>query len=255
MNFKEQLISLRKQKGWSQEQLGAKLTVTRQTVSKWEMGLTAPEMDKLIELSKLFGISIDQLVGKEGMSDGIPVLDKVTIEITRRYEYKSKSKFLGLPLVHVNLGLGMYRAKGIIAIGNIATGFISVGLVTVGILSIGLLSLGILTIAGLAIGGLAIGGLAIGGIAIGGFALGIFSVGGFAWGMYSIGGIATASHIAAGGFANAPVAIGDVTNGIIQLDTNQTLTPSMIREAILSQFPNTPKFIVDLFSLVKITFP
>ena len=65
MTFQEQLITLRKQQGLSQEQLGAKLGVTRQTVSKWELGITTPEMDKLMLLADLFHISIDELVGRK----------------------------------------------------------------------------------------------------------------------------------------------------------------------------------------------
>ena len=65
MEFREQLMELRKQRGWSQEQLGAKIGVTRQTVSKWETGDTTPELAKLIELSSLFEISVDRLIGIE----------------------------------------------------------------------------------------------------------------------------------------------------------------------------------------------
>ena len=61
MNFSEKLISLRKAKGLSQEELGEKLNVTRQTVSKWELGQTTPEMSKLVEMSKLFDVSLDEL--------------------------------------------------------------------------------------------------------------------------------------------------------------------------------------------------
>ena len=61
MNFGEKLTNLRKQKGLSQEELGYELNVTRQTVSKWELGQTTPEMDKLVELSKIFGVTVDEL--------------------------------------------------------------------------------------------------------------------------------------------------------------------------------------------------
>lgn len=61
--FSENLIRLRKAKGWSQEELGYKLNVTRQTISKWELGQTTPEMDKLLEMTKIFGISLDELTG------------------------------------------------------------------------------------------------------------------------------------------------------------------------------------------------
>ena len=45
MNFSQKLMELRRSKGMSQEQLGEKLGVTRQTISKWELGQTTPEME------------------------------------------------------------------------------------------------------------------------------------------------------------------------------------------------------------------
>lgn len=62
MKFNEKLLDLRKQKGWSQEELGDKLNVSRQTISKWEIGATTPELENLIMLSEIFDISIDELV-------------------------------------------------------------------------------------------------------------------------------------------------------------------------------------------------
>ena len=58
---------------------------------------------------------------------------------TTPYEFKSKLKVFGLPLLHINTGgsYGTKRAKGIIAVGDFATGIISVGGVSIGILSIG----------------------------------------------------------------------------------------------------------------------
>ena len=63
--FSEKLYELRKEKGFSQEELAEKLNVARQTISKWETGMTVPDTNNLIELSKIFGISIDDLVGKK----------------------------------------------------------------------------------------------------------------------------------------------------------------------------------------------
>lgn len=62
MKFNEKLIKLRKENGMSQELLGYELNVTRQTISKWELGISTPEMDKLVEISKLFGVSVDELI-------------------------------------------------------------------------------------------------------------------------------------------------------------------------------------------------
>lgn len=65
MRFDEKLISLRKQKGFSQEDLGNKMGVSRQTISKWESGQTNPEMTKLKDLSQIFEISVDELINNE----------------------------------------------------------------------------------------------------------------------------------------------------------------------------------------------
>lgn len=62
MEFNNKLYELRKQKGFSQEELANRLNVSRQTVSKWEVGDSTPDMEKLIAISDLFEISLDELV-------------------------------------------------------------------------------------------------------------------------------------------------------------------------------------------------
>lgn len=62
MSFGEKLIKLRKERGFSQEELGNKLEVARQTISKWELGETTPEMDKIIKIGEIFDISLDELL-------------------------------------------------------------------------------------------------------------------------------------------------------------------------------------------------
>ena len=64
MKFNQKLIELRKKKGLSQEELGYELSVTRQTISKWELGLSTPDMDKLMEISRFFNVSIDDLTNE-----------------------------------------------------------------------------------------------------------------------------------------------------------------------------------------------
>lgn len=65
MTLGEQIQALRKMAGLSQEELGDRLGVARQSVSKWESGATVPELDKLIAMSKLFGVSVGSLLGIE----------------------------------------------------------------------------------------------------------------------------------------------------------------------------------------------
>ena len=62
MRFADKLIQLRKKNGWSQEELAERMDVTRQSVSKWESAQAMPDLDKLIRLSELFGVSTDYLL-------------------------------------------------------------------------------------------------------------------------------------------------------------------------------------------------
>lgn len=62
MAFHKNLYQLRKSSGLSQEELAEKLNVSRQTISKWELGESSPDMEKLIILSDYFQISLDELV-------------------------------------------------------------------------------------------------------------------------------------------------------------------------------------------------
>ena len=65
MTLGEQIQARRKEAGLSQEELGERLGVARQSVSKWESEATVPELDKLIAMSKLFGTSVGSLLGIE----------------------------------------------------------------------------------------------------------------------------------------------------------------------------------------------
>ena len=62
MNFNEKLIKLRKERGLSQEELGAAVGVSRQTIAKWELAQSYPDFQKLVLLSDYFKISLDTLV-------------------------------------------------------------------------------------------------------------------------------------------------------------------------------------------------
>lgn len=66
MTLGEKLQALRQKKGLSQEQLAERLEVSRQSVSKWESGQSRPDMDKLVVLAELFGVSTDYLLKEDG---------------------------------------------------------------------------------------------------------------------------------------------------------------------------------------------
>ena len=65
MKLGENILKLRKQNGLSQEQLGDQVGVTRQTISNWELGETAPNPEQLKALSKVLNVSIDELLDNE----------------------------------------------------------------------------------------------------------------------------------------------------------------------------------------------
>lgn len=65
MKLAEKIIELRKSKGMTQEELAAICSVSRQSISKWEADIALPELDKLLILSEIFGVSVDVLVKDE----------------------------------------------------------------------------------------------------------------------------------------------------------------------------------------------
>lgn len=67
--FNENLKSLRKAKGLSQEELAIRLKVVRQTISKWENGLSVPDADILIKISEILETSVSELLGAKIMND------------------------------------------------------------------------------------------------------------------------------------------------------------------------------------------
>lgn len=65
MILAEKIMLLRKEQGWSQEELAVRLGVSRQSVSKWESMASLPDLDKILKMSELFGVSTDYLLKDE----------------------------------------------------------------------------------------------------------------------------------------------------------------------------------------------
>lgn len=63
--FGENLKILRKEKGFSQEQLAMRLNVVRQTISKWEKGISVPDAELLIQLAEVLDVEVSDLLGKK----------------------------------------------------------------------------------------------------------------------------------------------------------------------------------------------
>ena len=262
MKFSEKLTELRHSRGWSQEQLGERLGVTRQTVSKWELGSTTPELEKLAMMSDIFGVSTDELIKGEPQEAFRPskpskpsepaepaeaIQDIKPLRSRLHFEYKSRRTVRGVPLVHINFGAGRYTAKGIFALGNKAVGVVAGGFLSVGVVSFGLISAGLLALGTISAGALAFGAIAAGLIAFGGASAGWLAFGGAACGMYAVGGAAVASHISFGGYSSsAHVAIGDIVRGAVEV--SESAPTAEVRELIIRELPGTPGFIADMFS-------
>ena len=65
MILADKIMTLRKKAGWSQEELAARLNISRQSVSKWEGAQSIPDMDKVVQMSRLFGVTTDFLLKDE----------------------------------------------------------------------------------------------------------------------------------------------------------------------------------------------
>lgn len=104
MTLREKLIVLRDKAGISQMSLAHQLDVSRQAVSRWESGDTTPSMDKLKELAKIYGVSLDWLCsdatdGKSLEEVVVPVEDNGTSNATTSAENKKKIRYAVIALV------------------------------------------------------------------------------------------------------------------------------------------------------------
>ena len=92
MKFEEKLMALRKQAGLSQEELAEQLGVSRQAVSRWELGSTLPDAPNLLKLSDLFGVSIDWLLREGDTAEAEAAQTKTALQTEK--EQKGHKGFL-----------------------------------------------------------------------------------------------------------------------------------------------------------------
>lgn len=98
MILADKIINLRKKNGWSQEELAEKLGVTRQSISKYEGAQSIPDLDKILKLSEIFGVTTDYLIKdeleeeeyvpsqmQENESESDKSVHKVTMEMANEY--------------------------------------------------------------------------------------------------------------------------------------------------------------------------
>lgn len=87
MKLSEKILSLRKQHGISQEELAEKLNVSRQAISRWEVGSAQPDASNVLHLSKLFGVTTDYLLNDDYESDhDVPVVKYTEIAVKKKFK-------------------------------------------------------------------------------------------------------------------------------------------------------------------------
>ena len=140
MIFADKLITLRKKAGWSQEELAEQLGVTRQSVSKWEGAQSVPDIDKILQMSRLFGVTTDYLL-KDDQSepeytpdDEVSPLPRVTLAQANDYLAKTQANAPKLALATALciispiplLALGTLREAGLFGIRDDLAGGIGI---------------------------------------------------------------------------------------------------------------------------------
>jgi len=124
LNFGEKLQLLRKQGGMSQEQLAEKLNVSRQAISKWELGGSLPDIENVIQLSRLFGVSTDYLLLDEIKTETSPPGVKIKENDLKAEMHIKNSFIIGIGIIAIGLlisliGWKTYQTEMAVGIGII----------------------------------------------------------------------------------------------------------------------------------------
>ncbi len=256
MELNEKLAILRKNAGYTQDDLAEMLEVTRQSVSRWENGAAIPETEKLIKLSRIYGCTLDHLINDTPPSGELSQKRTFTLTINTAFkERRSQRTVKGLPLWHIGK-----NARGIFAVGLNARGVVAVGLFARGIISLGCLSLGVISFGGLCLGiiacglfciGLAaFGCIAAGLFAAGAIAVGLLSFGAIAVGEFSAGALAIGKYYAQGDRAYAMIAVGKTyAEGSVFQKTGELTADERVKIAkLLNEL--TPSLLVPLKNII-----
>lgn len=195
MTIGERLTRERKKLGLTQEELGSKLDISRQAISKWESDLSLPDTANLIKLSTLFSCSVDYiLLGKEESKETeAQPDDKPLFPLNKKIKEKHSEKTLmGLPLWSIGV-----KSKGFFSLGFKSEGVFSLGFASKGVFSLGCFSFG--------------------GVSIGMASLGALSLGSFSLGIFSLGAISVALVASLGAISIAPLSLGSLSIGEVSV--------------------------------------
>lgn len=117
MKLSEKLMKIRKENGLSQEEFGNKINVSRQAVSKWELDVTKPDIDKIQEIAKRFNVSYDYL-----LNDEIDTEEKETTERPKKKNGKIILKII-LTVICIYLLISLYKFVVLFRFYKIADSF------------------------------------------------------------------------------------------------------------------------------------
>lgn len=103
MNISEHLKILREKSGYSQEDLAQKLNISRQSISKWELGKSTPDINYFIKLSEIYNLSLDELIkGEESEEENFT--KDIDVEVVNELKEKDDEK-LGI----IKKGICFYK--------------------------------------------------------------------------------------------------------------------------------------------------
>lgn len=96
MILADKIMMLRKKNGWSQEELASQLSVSRQSVSKWESAQSVPELEKILTMSRLFGVTTDYLLKDTMEEEEYPQIEEEAFPTMRKVSMEEAVEFLRL---------------------------------------------------------------------------------------------------------------------------------------------------------------
>ncbi len=143
MTLQDKISKLRKKNGWSQEDLADKLYVTRQAVSKWESGQSLPDVEKIVHMSKLFGVTTDYLLNEEIEAEDVieesvandnKILEQDDVDAYLRTE-KTKSIYYAISVCLMLFSPVIYMILKLVSVENYALigGIVAAVLLALGI--------------------------------------------------------------------------------------------------------------------------
>lgn len=122
MTLPDKIIKLRKENGWSQEDLAERLNVSRQAISRWENGTALPDAQNILQISKLFNVTTDYLLNDDYESDNDIPLVQAAIQETDAVFLKKKQLHL-VSAIAFTIAVFFWLIGVVSSVNNIQLGF------------------------------------------------------------------------------------------------------------------------------------